>query len=945
MSSSNNPDTLQLDLLSLLQSSDATDPDSHSDCADEIQDVNPPAQPALQNSLDARDVVSRYLNSLQQQKDINDTRNAIIRYFVPAVGGPVPTARKHKPTTPEEVEAALTFLKTVSLSTLARCPEISQNRLEALDSSPSQKSRVHRNLQDLVDWARDHTYLPPPENPVPEGVCDHIKVGLFAGLNLKPANPRQILERYLAQTKDREVILDTQNAVIRFFVPGCRGPFPVHKPALDYEVELGLKYLETIPLEYLSEAPQIATAALDAFGMTIRHSTRIRNALRDWIAWAISENYLPDPLSVAPWGKACLPQEQINLKLQKLDEEPEMPEQKQTLFEAYQAYCALLDKEGRQTEVQSLKTVIIRYLVPSLGGPRPKHRRATSEDIQTALDYLKTLTPDLLSNARAPLEAEFDRSEMNDQQRKPLRSRIQGWINWFTEQNSHDPPQNQHQPIFNTFYKNGERQKQKKVGMHLYKNRRPVHALCAKTFPTDYINDYLQQQLDSYKKWRESNDVTPGSIRTEENQILQVLGWLHRREKVSLENLRFESLITKNQLVFWVKEYPNYNEYLIQKEIGTQEARRRADEDLERTKRYLEFASDNPKSQARRLFIVLSIAKFIYRDLIGSDDFPTDRDIPIIRRLLDLQASLKKREKVTPQTIKYSETSVPWKTAILAIEKERLRAEQVTIYVRKRSRKGHVIQKRPDTALADDLQTFLSITLSLIVPSRARTFYDLRIEETFKEGILESGRFKSVEDLKDLGEWEKNKENIKFYIHHQAKDFKVGKSMTPTLLESEGWWLEIPDIPLEKSCLYKYIRRWLDWGRTVKNKDIDHNFFFIGCFTGKPMNSSDWNNRIKTIFTRWTRVPVPPKNIRKMFASEFPEFPDSAALLLQHTKEIHLTHYDMRGPVKKMKPVMDANQNLITTTLDDWRQKESQAFLRKIADASSECWGTDEAEE
>lgn len=77
------------------------------------------------------------------------------------------------------------------------------------------------------------------------------------------------------------------------------------------------------------------------------------------------------------------------------------------------------------------------------------------------------------------------------------------------------------------------------------------------------------------------------------------------------------------------------------------------------------------------------------------------------------------------------------------------------------------------------------------------------------------------------------------------------------------------------------------------------------------MNGGDWNSRIKKFFRRWTGVFVPPKNVRKVFASQFPEYREAAALLLQHSEQMHITDYDMRQTVEKMAPLMKANARLM----------------------------------
>jgi hypothetical protein len=325
--------------------------------------------------LNASEICNRYLYSLKDRQHINDTRNALVRYFVPSIGGPVPSAQKRRPISVEEVHKAFEFLVQVSLDSLANAPALSCKALEELDSSSSQRERVLKDLRGLVNWGRDLNYLPPPINPIPEGICNHIKLGVFKELLLKPANARQIFETFLPQVEEQVLETDLMNAIIRFFVPGCGGPLPVHKPALESETQAGLKFLEEVPLEYLNEAVEIATAVLQALNCSETHGTRIRNALRALIDWARAEQYLPNPIFMAPWGGEVLTQ--VPGITQSLLADPV------NIFEKYQDYCKHLERIGREKEVKPLQTAVIRYLVPVLGGPQPNHKRSTPIGIAT----------------------------------------------------------------------------------------------------------------------------------------------------------------------------------------------------------------------------------------------------------------------------------------------------------------------------------------------------------------------------------------------------------------------------------------------------------------------------------------------------------------------------------------------------------------------------------
>ena len=265
----------------------------------------------------------------------------------------------------------------------------------------------------------------------------------------------------------------------------------------------------------------------------------------------------------------------------------------------------------------------------------------------------------------------------------------------------------------------------------------------------------------------------------------------------------------------------------------------------------------------------------------------------------------------TPSSIPYQKTSVKWQKAIRAMLQQRLRADQIIVFFRNPGHSsGYVKKRRSDRAMAHELQRFLSLALCLLLPSRSRTFYDLRIGETFKEGILTESEFLSVEQLKEHGLWEQYQDKICFYIHHLPEDYKTGKSMSRALLDNGGWWAKIPNVQFGAKTLYDYIRRWLNWGRMLQGS-VSDNFFFRGYQTNQPIHGHTWNMRIKHLFNYWTGVPVPPKNIRKMYASEFSCYSESSAHLMQHSEQIHRTVYDMRLSIEQIRPVMDENVKLI----------------------------------
>jgi len=860
--------------------------------------------------INSRTIVQQYLENLSDKTAKNDVTNAVVRYFIPSIGGPISAARKRCRISLEEVESAFQYLKNVSLEMLASSPEMTIQSIQDLGLSKAQLIRIQRSLRELVAWSRAQDLL--PISSIPQKYYKTIEIGKFDNLRLKRGNLKTIYESYAQELASEEDQNDLTNAILRYFVPATGGPLPVHKPAFPEEVYAGLKHLETLPREYFAEAPNIATESLEALEMSLTQSTRVRASLRGLIDWAISKNYLPDPNKLAPWGEVYDPPLLLPTRTTIAEEIP-------SVQQIYDEYRKQLDDSK---VISNLQWVVIRYFVPACGGPKVCGKRASTQEIQAALSYLDEITIDQLFDAVRLTETQFDRAQLAANARTAGRSALRQLLEWSNERGYLDSIQENSEPVvqLRTFRTPGQRMERKKPGQQLHENRCPDHALGV--FPDDYINPRLEQQIAEFQNWRRKNNVAEGTIKHEHPQILQVMGWLHRYEGVPLKRLRFEKLLSKSKLRWSVKKYRSYEKYLWAKTQGQEDAIMRAAQDKKRIERYLDFVGGHPGSKCKRIALLIAIAKFIYRDLLGSIDYSHARSLPILVHLLDLQKREKKKDELKPATIPYGETSTNWEGAVLAMEMQRRRADKFVLEIgSSKSAKGYTLQRRPDTAMANELQKFLSIAfLVAVFPSRSRTYYELRIGETFKEGIDPGRNFIPKSKFESFG----IKDDAKFYFHHLPSDYKTGKAMTAEVLENNGWWVEIPNIVfLDGQYLYDYIRRWLDWGREIK-EPIKHNFFFRQCQSTQPVNGQDWKSRIKNITERWTAIPIPTSSLRKMWSSYLAKQNASYAVrkaaheLLQHSEEVHEQNYDQHPTVDQTRPALEFNQTIISQVLQGY---------------------------
>ena len=777
---------------------------------------------------------------------------------------------------------------------------------------------MRRSLRGLIDWARPLGYLPIPESSIPLDLCSNIPVG-FISQN-SAYSTRQIFESYLQQLdeKTRKSALDV---IVRYFIPGCGGPVPLHNPLRANELEAGLVYLERVPLEYLQEALTITTEVMRIYKRSEAQETRVRRQIRPLLNWAREHDYLPfpEPKAKPEYPNAAEPPIPVG--------EMVYPKHEATALECFADYTLTLDAK----QASSFKSIIAKYIVPALGGLHLSGQRSTAEESQAALAFLETIDMDTIQNLLLTATKYFASISIANQNKRVYVSQVKRWLEWAVEKGYFGYVA-ELEITFRTFKDRPIERKTSPSGLKLNQEQAPVHQLGAKAFPNDYINDYLDQQFKDYCDYRANKPgkkVTPGALKGEIEKIRQFTGWIHRYEEVALADLCFEKLISVCQLKFRRLEYKDFEAFDFAKHSGEEHAYDTADEDLKRIQRYLAFTGGKASSQQKRVSVMIAMAKFLYRGILGTDEFPVQQNIPIILRLLNLQKQLKDESNRQPATVKYHEKSVFWSQMIYVMEMQRRRAEQDIIYIQSSAAKlGYIEKKRPDTAMAQQLQRFLSIAFSVIFPSRSRTFYDLEIGKTFKEGYLYSNGFIPADELRANGK----EDMIRFYVHHGVDDYKTGSSMPTVLLNNDGFWVELPNLQFDNKDLYGYVRQWLDWGRLARGP-VNHNYFFRMAFSTRPVQgSSSWAQRIKWIIEWWTGVRVPPANIRKIFTGQYPEYRESAALLLQHSEDRHKYDYDLRTSVEKMAPVVEANVDFINQTLMDIVKQENKDLPDQLLD-------------
>ncbi|MGI2907945.1 hypothetical protein [Tolypothrix sp. VBCCA 56010] len=584
-----------------------------------------------------------------------------------------------------------------------------------------------------------------------------------------------------------------------------------------------------------------------------------------------------------------------------------------TIFDAYSAYSAIPEYKNQSSVLIS---TIGRYLISVWGGQAPLGDRTTPRERIAIEDFLKTLPITLLIDSVKVLSQAFEAKKISKANSKSYKSAYKSFVDW-TQNNGYLKAESTGKTAASetksTLFKRQQKGSgRKKKGNYHGKHHKQAYALMARysnsnvmsgelIYPTDYINEDLAKELKTFKFFRcQNHNCSEATIIKDMARIYQILGWLHRYKGLPLEQLSLKSIINFIQLNIPKEKATNskgkYNQskHMLEKASAREDAVDLANKNRNLIQEYLNFVGGHPRTQAITLATYIAVAKFVFRNELGTDDYIDETELPIMRRLNQLSKILSKDAKSTPPSVAHADKSIPWEEAINLLELCRQKADATKDYY------GKIRNKN---AIVNNLQTFLSLAFMLLIPvDRARTYYELKIGETFVYGIHEGGRFTPVSKMQDPSA-------ATWYIHLMPGDYKTGK------IYGEYWGI-MPNVRFsDGQKLYKYIDRWLNEGREYKQK-CNHNFFFRGSIKYEGLNAGDWRGRIKQVFAQETGIPVTPKELRKMYVTYLNNKQATnaelkgAAKAMHHSPNMQERIYNSQNILDSIAPAYDFNERM-----------------------------------
>ena len=593
--------------------------------------------------------------------------------------------------------------------------------------------------------------------------------------------------------------------------------------------------------------------------------------------------------------------------------------------------CATLNDANKKfLEIYPQKTQVIsavnRFILTELGlvikGKKiTEHEKEKAKEIANNI-ILREINAEYL---RTLLSQSFKRQRISLKSQKAPRSYINFYIgflenNFFLKNKSSSiEEKNQETKSLYRIKNNPTRYIDKSHLQKLNKTRKAKQQIQLRLNPEWYLADYqikyshntdeliisiIEDQLTRIKKELENfkqfcfNYITKieATLDTFLGDIKRLLGWLYLQEQ-NLARISLTNLVPVFDTNLKIDDFEDLEEYALAKEkckYNSKKAAKNIREFL--TFFFTEYQVVNLKTQKNYIFSLITLAKYLYRDITDDEEVENYEDIVIIQNLRNFSHKLTQK---TPCSVKTKSLKFTWNE--LLIIREQLQQEASLNYSYSKVKNGGAHRyARPKSAIAVSKMRFLIFCfLTLIPPDRARTIRELQIGETLKHGIKTQEGFISRENLLDSA-------NAKYYIHLQEKDYKTGK------IYGE-FWGELPNYKFKDNTLfYDYLTDWIygEW-RKILLRNETHNYCFCQSRTSKPHSQSSFHWLVAHTFKNKTGIKMGTHQFRDIFCTHLEEINApaevraSAAYWMKHSEQIAKKVYTVVDLQAKLAPAFD----------------------------------------
>jgi len=554
-----------------------------------------------------------------------------------------------------------------------------------------------------------------------------------------------------------------------------------------------------------------------------------------------------------------------------------------SLYDALDHYSQQVsDGDGKQ-----LRTALIRYLVPGLGGPSPAGARTKPAEIEVGLEFLKKQSVECLIDALDIQERVFEQYQTTQSSRDTYRYHLRRFIEWAKDQellNSLSAisvaPQGKADIYF--LRKRGGRETPSE-----YRSRLNIKRRVSTSFRLQSIGLKLQQQIQSFREYRKSEGIRDITISSNLDVLLSLLGWLAVKNSVSEEEVVISDIFRFVRLSYDESDFSDSSNPLMDVFIAQKTAEKKAKKEAERSISLIESHLLEAHSSARYSSLesiikrLIPFAKWVYRNETKTDDFT---DIPVVVELRRLHRQYLKKSQSEPDSVPYALKSVRWEDLPKALD-----------FLKKEADVTHQVWGSPRTlsAKAESLQSFLLVAFFCVMPPcRSRVIGELEIGRTLRRGLINESGFVPEELLP-------NGLEAKWCICLNPEDDKAGRrpGLQAFILND----FEFND----GTSFYSYLNLWLDKLRPDLKPDHSRVWVITRSLPqwnyqiGDPRNPRGIGHTVAKAMHKALGRPVSPKEFRKMFVSYISNRKDLSeadmenfARAMGHSRKMQMKVYD-----------------------------------------------------
>ncbi|BAT53460.1 unknown protein [Nostoc sp. NIES-3756] len=462
-----------------------------------------------------------------------------------------------------------------------------------------------------------------------------------------------------------------------------------------------------------------------------------------------------------------------------------------SLFDIWNLYQQHIQTQQLQEKAKATlsrtQTALVRFTLPGWGFPAPLQPRITNSEIEKALDFMKSLSLELLFEAIDIQQKVFDELLISEKSQYTYRAALNQFLKWCEQQPWWIENFSTASPISNA------------------RKRKISYAQDSKEITSDNQNDaeqpipkqhyalgtrkeytlveHIQEVMVALQKFfTEQNQqqnrkiISPTTAQQYLKQTRLILGWFYRIEKVPIEKLDLELIVPVSDPAASQKTLQVAERYLAWLKADPQ------NEIIDKRGRGV----DSPYTEFAVFRTLLVLAKFLYYQKMGFHAREQYDDLPVIQELRKAMAIAQKKVKEHRHIVLNRDLILTWSEILVVVEN-----------LRKQCRlKYQIINKSHLIEIAEIYQIFIIIAfMTYLPPQRQQLYRNLKFVDSYEAIVSE----KSNEVVSGYV----YQENEDWIIHWLSDSYKTTKKYNEIKLK-------IPNILYaDGRSFYQYLEEWL----------------------------------------------------------------------------------------------------------------------------------------